>query len=166
MSRDFFTDEIIRNSLVALGDEMFSALKRTAMSPIIYETLDFAVGATDARGQLICQGNGGTGFLGTLDAAVGFVLKKYGDRIAPGDIFMTNDPYEGGGTHLSDITLVLPVFFEGRLSALVANKAHWTEVGGKSPGSYTSDATEIYQEGMQFPNIRLFERGVINEAIV
>ena len=166
MNRDFFTDEIIRNSLVALGDEMFSALKRTAMSPIIYETLDFAVGATDARGQLICQGNGGTGFLGTLDAAVGFVLKKYGDRIAPGDIFMTNDPYEGGGTHLSDVTLVLPVFFEGRLSALVANKAHWTEVGGKSPGSYTSDATEIYQEGMQFPNIRLFERGVINEAIV
>ncbi len=56
---------------------MFSALKRTAMSPIIYETLDFAVGATDARGQLICQGNGGTGFLGTLDAAVGYVLERY-----------------------------------------------------------------------------------------
>lgn len=166
MSHDFFTDEIIRNTLVALGDEMFSALKRTAMSPIIYETLDFAVGATDATGQLICQGNGGTGFLGTLDAAVGFVLQKYGDGIAPGDVFMTNDPYEGGGTHLSDVTLVLPVFFEGELVAFIANKAHWTEVGGKSAGSYSSDATEIYQEGMQFPNIRLFDRGVINQAIV
>jgi N-methylhydantoinase B len=166
MKHDFFTDEIIRNTLVALGDEMFSALKRTAMSPIIYETLDFAVGATDPNGQLICQGNGGTGFLGTLDAAVGFVMQKHRGRIAPGDIFMTNDPYEGGGTHLSDITLVLPVFFEGELVAFVANKAHWTEVGGKAAGSYSSDATEIYQEGLQFPNIRLFDRGVISEAIV
>ncbi|MBI3708252.1 MAG: hydantoinase B/oxoprolinase family protein [Proteobacteria bacterium] len=166
MSKDFFTYEIVRSSLVALGDEMFSALKRAAMSPIIYETLDFAVGATDGRGLLICQGNGGTGFLGTLDAAVGFVLKRYSGRIFPGDIFMTNDPYEGGGTHLSDVTLVLPVFFDGELVAFVANKAHWTEVGGKSPGSFTSDATEIYQEGLQFPNIRLFSRGAIDEAIV
>jgi N-methylhydantoinase B len=166
VSRDFFTYEVIRSALVALGDEMFSALKRAAMSPIIYETLDFAVGATDARGQLICQGNGGTGFLGTLDAAVGFVLARHGGRIEPGDVFMTNDPYEGGGTHLSDVTLVLPVFFRGELVAFVANKAHWTEVGGKSPGSFTSDATEIYQEGLQFPNIRLFSRGVIDEALV
>lgn len=166
MSRDFFTYEIVRSSLVALGDEMFSALKRAAMSPIIYETLDFAVGATDARGQLICQGNGGTGFLGTLDAAVGFVIERYQDRIEPGDVFMTNDPYEGGGTHLSDVTLVLPVFFDGELVAFVANKAHWTEVGGKNPGSFTSDATEIYQEGLQFPNIRLFHRGVINEPLI
>ena len=166
MSRDYFTYEVIRSALVALGDEMFSALKRAAMSPIIYETLDFAVGATDARGQLICQGNGGTGFLGTLDAAVGYVIARYQGRIEPGDVFITNDPYEGGGTHLSDVTLVLPVFFGGELVAFVANKAHWTEVGGKSPGSFTSDATEIYQEGLQFPNIRLFSRGAINEPLV
>lgn len=166
MSHDLFTDEIIRSTLTALGDEMFSALKRTAMSPIIYETLDFAVGATDAQGQLICQGNGGTGFLGTLDAAVGYVLQKYDGGIAPGDIFMTNDPYEGGGTHLSDVTLVLPVFFEDELVAFVANKAHWTEVGGKAAGSYSSDATEIYQEGLQFPNIRLFDKGIINQPVV
>ena len=166
MSRDYFTYEVIRSALVALGDEMFSALKRAAMSPIIYETLDFAVGATDARGQLICQGNGGTGFLGTLDAAVGYVIARYQGRIEPGDVFITNDPYEGGGTHLSDVTLVLPVFFRGELVAFVANKAHWTEVGGKSPGSFTSDATEIYQEGLQFPNIRLFGKGAINEPLV
>ena len=166
MSRDYFTYEVIRSALVALGDEMFSALKRAAMSPIIYETLDFAVGATDARGQLICQGNGGTGFLGTLDAAVGYVIARYQGGIEPGDVFITNDPYEGGGTHLSDVTLVLPVFFGGELIAFVANKAHWTEVGGKSPGSFTSDATEIYQEGLQFPNIRLFSKGAINEPLV
>ena len=166
MSGDYFTYEIIRNALVALGDEMFTALRRTAMSPIIYETLDFAVGATDATGQLICQGNGGTGFLGTLDSAVGFVRKRYGERIFPGDVFMTNDPYEGGGTHLSDVTLILPVFFEECLVAFVANKAHWTEVGGMRPGSFSSDATEIYQEGVQFPNIRLFSRGEINEAVI
>lgn len=168
MSEDYFTYEIIENALAAIGDEMFFALRRTAMSPIIYETLDFAVGATDAQGNLICQGNGGTGFLGTLDSAVLHVLERYapaGD-IHPGDIFMTNIPYEGGGTHLSDVSFVLPVFFEDELVAFVANKAHWTEVGGKAPGSFTTDATEIYQEGLQFPNVKLFDRGVINQPLV
>jgi len=164
---DPFTLEIVKNTLIALGDEMFYALQRTSKSPIIYETLDYAVGATDAQGNLIAQGNGVTGFLGTLDGAVSSVLEKFGGNgLRPGDIFVTNDPYEGGGTHLSDVSLVMPIFYEGEVVAFMANKAHWTEVGGKDPGSWTTDATEVYQEGLQFPNIRLFDAGEPNQALL
>jgi N-methylhydantoinase B len=145
---------------------MFYALQRTSKSPIIYETLDYAVGATDAKGNLIAQGNGVTGFLGTLDTAVQGVLDKFGDRLYPGDIVTTNDPYGGGGTHLSDVSLIMPVFYDGGLVAFVANKAHWTEVGGKDPGSWTTDATEVYQEGLQFPCVKLFNRGEPDEALL
>ncbi len=164
---DPFTLEIIKNSLVALGDEMFYALQRTSKSPIIYETLDYAVGATDARGSLIAQGNGVTGFLGTLDTAVSGVLEKFGkEGLQPGDVIITNDPYGGGGTHLSDVSLIMPVFYGEEIVAFVANKAHWTEVGGKDPGSWTTDATEVYQEGLQFPNIKLFSRGEPDRALL
>lgn len=165
---DSFTREVIKNALVAIGDEMFTALKRTSMSPIIYETLDYAIGITDAAGRLIAQGNGVPLFIGTLDAAVRSVQEKFAGpgRINPGDVFITNDPYGGGGTHLSDVTLVRPIFHEGTLLAWAANKAHWTEVGGKDAGSFSPNTTEIYQEGLQFPAVRLFDQGRINEALV
>src|SRR5690606_14466993 len=119
MRDDPFTIEIIKEALVAIGDEMFAALIRTSMSPIIYETTDFAVGATDAAGNLLAQGNGVTGFLATLDTAVQSTLVHYPDPddILPGDVFITNSPYEGGGTHLSDVVILLPVFHDGRLIA-------------------------------------------------
>src|SRR5215211_9357424 len=164
---DPFTLEIVKNAMIALGDEMFYALQRTSKSPIIYETLDYAVGATDARGNLIAQGNGVTGFLGTLDGAVSSVLEKLGGNgLRPGDIFVTNDPYEGGGTHLSDVSLVMPIFYEGEVVAFMANKAHWTEVGGKDPGSWTTDATEVYQEGLQFPCVKLYEEERPVQALI
>lgn len=162
-----FTREIIKNALVAIGEEMFLALKRTSMSPIIYEALDYGIGLTDARGQLISQGNGIPGFIGTLDGAVRSVLDKFPlTEIRPGDMFITNDPYAGGGTHLSDVSMIMPVFHEGRLLAWTANKAHWTEVGGKDPGSFSADASEIYQEGLQFPTVRIYDQGRINQALV
>ncbi|MDH0759191.1 MULTISPECIES: hydantoinase B/oxoprolinase family protein [Pseudomonas] len=162
-----FTCEVIKNALVAIGEEMFIALKRTSMSPIIYEALDYGIGLTDARGQLISQGNGIPGFIGTLDGAVRSVLEKFDlHDIQPGDMFITNDPYGGGGTHLSDVSMIMPVFHEQRLIAWTANKAHWTEVGGKDPGSFSSDASEIYQEGLQFPTVRIYDRGRINQALV
>ncbi len=162
-----FTREIIKNALVAIGEEMFVALKRTSMSPIIYEALDYGIGLTDAHGQLISQGNGIPGFIGTLDGAVRSVLEKFPlQEIRPGDMFITNDPYGGGGTHLSDVSMIMPVFHGDRLIAWTANKAHWTEVGGKDPGSFSSDASEIYQEGLQFPTIRLYDQGRINQGLV
>ena len=165
---DPFTIEIIKNSFVAIGDEMFFALQRTSKSTIIYETLDYGVAITDAQGRLVAQGNGVPLFIGTLDAAVGAVRDKFGspDGLRPGDIVATNDPYGGGGTHLSDVSLIMPIYHLGELVGFVANKAHWTEVGGKDPGSWTTDSTEIYQEGLQFPTIKLFNEGVPDQALL
>ncbi|MFS0645139.1 hydantoinase B/oxoprolinase family protein [Siminovitchia sp. 179-K 8D1 HS] len=165
---DPFTLEIVRDSLLSIGEEMFYTLARTSMSPIIYEVLDFACGLTDKQGQLLTQGNGVAGFIGTLSYMVKDVINKYGSKndIKPGDIFLINDPYGGGGTHLSDVGLVMPVFYKGQLLGFSANKAHWTEVGGKDPGSFTNDSTDIYQEGLQFPCIKLCNEGRMNDALV
>jgi N-methylhydantoinase B len=164
---DIFTIEIIKNALVAIGEEMFLALKRSSKSPIIYESLDYGIGVTDAQGRLISQGNGIPGFIGTLDAGVQNIIAKFDrDNIFPDDVFILNDPYAGGGTHLSDVCMIRPVFFENELVAWTANKAHWTEIGGKDPGSYSADATEIYQEGLQFPGIKVFDKGIANQALL
>jgi N-methylhydantoinase B len=164
---DPFTLEIVKDSLVAIGDEMFIALAKTSMSPIIYEVLDYASGLTDAKGQLLTQGNGVTGFIGMLSDMVKQTLKKFGNgKLKEGDIIIINDSYGGGGSHLSDVGLVMPIFYQGEIVAFSANKAHWTEVGGKDPGSFSNDATDIFQEGLQFPSVKLFNEGVINQAIV
>src|SRR5919204_315232 len=127
---DPFSAEIIRESLVAVAEEMFISLQRTSQSTIIYEVLDFACGITDSKAQLIAQTNGVTAFAGILTFTVQSVLDKFGpDQIREGDIFATNDPYTGGGTHLSDVAMVMPLFYKGELLAFAANKAHWTEVG-------------------------------------
>jgi N-methylhydantoinase B len=168
MKQDIFTIEIIKDAIVALGDEMFNAMLRTSMSPIIYETTDFAVGATDATGNLLAQGNGVTAFLATLDTAIVSLLEHYPDpqTIRPGDVFISNTPYEGGGTHLSDVVIMVPVFADGELIAWTVNKAHWTEVGGAQPGSVSTNATEIYQEGLRFTFLKLYDRGEINQSLV
>ena len=164
---DPFTLEIIKEGLLAVGDEMFVTMQRTSMSTIIYEVLDYATGLTDAKGRLITQGNGVTLFLGTLDFGVQSVLDKFGEEgLKPGDIIITNDPYEGGGTHLSDVTLIMPIFFKGKIIAFSANKGHWTEVGGMAAGSWTTNSTEIYQEGLQFPCIKIFNEGEPNQSLI
>ena len=153
--------------LRAIGDEMFVTMQRTSMSTIIYEMLDYATGLTDATGRLITQGNGVTLFWArstTVCAACWTSSATMG--LQPGDIIITNDPYGGGGTHLSDVSLIMPIFYEGKLVAFAANKGHWTEVGGMAAGSWTTDSTEIYQEGLQFPVIKLFEQGKINQGLV
>ncbi|WP_026695651.1 hydantoinase B/oxoprolinase family protein [Peribacillus kribbensis] len=165
---DPFTLDIVKDSLVAIGEEMFYALARTSMSPIIYEVLDYASGLTDPKGQLLTQGNGVTGFIGMLSFMVRETLQRYnktGD-LKPGDIFLINDPYGGGGSHLCDVGLVMPIFYKGELVAFSANKAHWTEVGGKDAGSMSTDSTEIYQEGLQFPCVKIYDEGKLNQAVV
>lgn len=164
---DPFTAEVIKSGLIATGDEMFVSMARASMSPIIYEVLDYAVGITDADGNVISQGNGVAMFIGVLTFSVKSVLEKFGKaELKPGDIIATNDPFSGGGTHLSDVCMVMPIFYENELVAFAANKAHWTEVGGMSPGSWTTDSTEVFQEGLQFPCIKVFENDRPNEAIV
>src|SRR4051794_14608371 len=110
---DPFSLEIVQEGLIAIADEMFVTTQRTSQSTIIYEVLDFAVGLTDAEGGLITQGNGVTLFLGTLGPGVRAAIDRFGvDGIREGDILLTNDPYGGGGTHLSDVTLLMPIFYE------------------------------------------------------
>jgi len=164
-SADVFTLEIIQESLISAAEEMFFAFGRTSKSPVIYEVLDYACGITDETGQLIAQAAGVPGFLGTLDLAVKQTLVKYKGRIHPGDVFMTNDPY-GNGTHLNDVTLLRPIFFGDTTVGFAVSKGHWTDVGGMHFGSWTSDSTEIYQEGLFFPTIKLFDHGEALSDIV
>ena len=165
---DPFTVEIIQNSLHAICEEMFAVMKKTAMSSIIYEVLDFGVGLTNARGELAAQGAGVPVFIGTLDAAVKAVLRKFDpkDDICPGDIFITNDCYSGGVTHLNDVDLLMPVFDGRRLVAWTANKAHWGDIGGMVAGGISTEATELYQEGLQFPEVKLFEGGRQIQSVI
>ena len=159
ISNDPFTQEIIKNALVAIGDEMFMAMAKTSMSPIIYEALDYSVGITNARGDLIAQGNGTTVFLGMIDTLVQDIIGKFGGEVRPGDVFISNDPYQGGGTHLCDVAIAKPIFHDDELVAFAVNKAHWVDVGGMAPGSFTTDATEIFQEGLQIPTVKVMDRG-------
>jgi len=158
---DPITLEIIQTSLQATADEMFAAMRRTAMSAIIYEVLDMGTGVTDARGQLASSGAGIPAFIGVLDKAVRRILELNDpEDIREGDIFATNDPYYGGVTHLNDVVLAMPVFAEGELVAWTANIAHWNDVGGMVPGSISTDAREIYHEGLRLPGVKLIDGGV------
>src|SRR5262249_57973109 len=133
---DRITLEIIQSSLEAISEEMFAAFRKTAMSAIIYEVLDMGTGITDADGRIASSGAGIPGFIGVLDKAVKRVLEIHGaEAMRPGDVYITNDPYYGGVTHLNDAVLVMPVFAGGEVIAFTANIAHWNDVGGMVPGS-------------------------------
>lgn len=165
---DPITNEIIQSSLAAITDEMFATMRKTAMSSIIYEVLDFGVALFDADGQLASSGSGIPGFIGMLEPGVKAILKKF-DRegaIQPGDIFMTNMPHFGGVSHLNDVVLIMPVFVDGRPLAWLANKAHWVDVGGAFPGSINPDAVDVYQEGLQLPEVKVIEAGQPNPGIL
>lgn len=157
---DPFTVEVIKRGLISAAEQMFAALGRTSKSSVIYEVLDYGCAITDAQGKMIAQANGIPGFIGVLTDAVKDTLRKFGAAgLQDGDIIMINDPYMGGATHQNDVVLVMPIFYQAELIMFTASKAHWSDVGGKDPGSWSTDATEIYQEGIQFPAIKLYEQG-------
>ena len=163
---DPITLEIIQNSLQATSDEMFAAMRKTARSSIIYEVLDMGTGITDAQGRIASSGAGIPAFIGVLDKSVQFILSKFGDDIKPGDVFITNDPWHGGVTHLNDLVLAMPVFADGAIIAWTANIAHNSDVGGMAPGSLSGDATEIFQEGLRLPAVKLIREGVTDQAVI
>ena len=162
LADDRFTLDVLREGFAAISDEMFVSLQRTSQSPIIYEVLDFGVGITDAEGDLVSQGNGIAGFLGPLGDVVKETIARRRD-LRCGDVIIANDPYAGGGTHLSDVALVRPVFAEAEsgteLIGFAAAKGHWTEVGGKDPGSWTADSQDVYAEGLQLPFVCAYRDG-------
>lgn len=161
-----FTQQIIQDSLTAISEEMFAAMARASMSSVIYEVLDFGVALTDAEGNLASVGAGIPGFVGMLAPAVQAILKRHPrSALRSGDIFIANDPFEGGVSHANDVVLAMPVFCEGHLVAWTANKGHWVDIGGMAPGSMSPDATELFQEGLILPPLKLFHAGRRNESI-
>jgi N-methylhydantoinase B len=163
---DVFTREIVRSKLLAIASEMGVVLARTSMSPIVYEVLDFACGLADAEGRVIAQDNGLCLFTGTFRPQIESILRRHPvAAMRPGDIYMTNGG-AGGGTHANDVAIVIPVFAGERMIAFSISVTHWMELGGKVLGSLAPDSTEVFQEGMQFPQIRLAREGVIDEEIV
>ncbi|HSC97639.1 MAG TPA: hydantoinase B/oxoprolinase family protein, partial [Casimicrobiaceae bacterium] len=164
IARDPFALELIKNALVALADEMALTIYRTARSFVVKEALDFSTALFLADGQLIAQGTCLPFHLGAMPFAVKAVVRAYGDRIRPGDLFITNDPYDGS-THLPDIVLVKPIFHDGKLIGYSVALAHMTDIGGRIPGGNASDSTEIYQEGLRIPASRLWREGEPDETM-
>ncbi|HLW91293.1 MAG TPA: hydantoinase B/oxoprolinase family protein [Roseiarcus sp.] len=165
--KDPVTYDIIQNSLEAIADEMFAAMRKTAMSAIIYEVLDLGTGITDATGEIAASGAGIPAFIGVLDKAVKAILRKHRpDSIVAGDVFVVNDPYDGGVTHLNDIVLAMPVVVDGALVAWTATIAHFNDVGGMVPGSLSTDAYEIFQEGLRLPAVKIIDAGKANDALI
>ncbi len=163
---DPITLDIIQNALQATADEMFAVFRKTAMSSIIYEVLDMGTGITDASGEIATSGAGIPSFVGVLDKAVKVIVAKFPpETLREGDIYLTNDPFHGGVTHLNDLVLMMPVFAHGELIAWTANIAHNSDVGGLAPGSLSANATEIYQEGLRLPAIRLVRGGAPDAAV-
>ena len=157
---DRFTDDVISNALTAISQEMFTAMARSAMSSVIYEVLDFGVAITDPRGRLASAGAGIPGFVSMLAPAVRAVLKKVRlNTLREGDIYISNDPFDGGVSHANDVVLTKPVFVDRQLIAWTASKGHWVDIGGMVPGSMSPSAIDLFQEGLLIPTVKLFDQG-------
>ncbi|TMQ24510.1 MAG: hydantoinase B/oxoprolinase family protein [Candidatus Rokuibacteriota bacterium] len=164
---DPITLEVIREAFVSTVREMRVTLVRTAYSSILYEGEDFSCVLMDGDAQIVAMSKGQDHPLHIVP--IGWSMKavreRFGDDIHPGDVFLHNDPYTGG-THLNDVAMLMPLFVDGRLFVFPVVRAHWGDVGGMSPGSLSGGATEIYQEGVRIPPIRIMERGRSNEAVL
>jgi N-methylhydantoinase B len=162
---DPITEELFRNALAALGDEMVLTIYRTAYSGVLKNIMDYSAALCDAQGRLVAQGLSLPGHLCSIPVALQAVLRHFGEDIAEGDILINNDPYDGG-MHLPDIFIFKPLFAAGRPIAYAATICHHTDVGGRVPGSNASDSTEIYAEGLRIPPLKLYERGKANTTLL
>jgi len=161
---DPITREIIQNALAAAADEMALALYRTAYSTIVRDCLDYSTSLCNAAGEMIAQGVTTPLHLGAVPFAFETLFEKFGHDIAPGDVFILNDPFEGG-MHIPDIFIVKPIFWEGERVAFAVSTAHHLDLGGRLPGSSACDNTEIFQEGLRIPWLKLYRRGEPDETI-
>jgi N-methylhydantoinase B len=163
---DPITLEVVRSALVAYADEMSTVLSRTAYNMMIYEVHDYCVGLIDTEGQIVAQNTGGLPiFLADLGVAIVDGMQTFGaDGFAPGDVVLMNYPYICG-QHLNNVVVYTPFFFEGELVAFPAVRAHWVDIGSSSIGFGPGGTTEIYQEGLQFRSVKLYEGGKLNDSI-
>ncbi len=154
--------ELFKNIFISISEEMAAVLGRTALSPNIKERKDFSCSLFNKKGETLAQGSHIPVHLGAMPLSVQAALKAV--SFEKGDLVILNDPYRGG-THLPDITCITPVFLEGKLGFFVANRAHHSDVGGMTPGSMPL-ATELFQEGLIIPPLKLISRGKINEDVL
>lgn len=159
-SLDPITLEILWNGLRSITDECFLTIQRSAFSTNIKERHDHSVSVLDAKGRLIVQAENALPIhLASMSGLVEILQQRFAGDIRSGDIFVGNDPHVAGGTHLPDINLAAPVFVDGNLVAFVCNIAHHADVGGAARGSMSGGLTEIYQEGLRIPVVRLYRAG-------
>ena len=156
--------EVLKNALESIVDSMAVTIARTARSAVLRQGLDFSTALLTARGEMLVQGSGIPVHLGGMPVALEACLKQYEGRIEPGDILCSNDPYEGG-SHLPDIFIYKPIFVEERVFAYACAMSHHTDIGGRVAGGNATDSTEIYQEGLRIPPLKLYEKGVPNETL-
>ncbi len=159
--------EILFNALRSVADEMFAALMRSAYSTNIKERHDHSTAFCDRHGQLIVQAEQSLPIhIASMTGLMRTLLGKYAlDDIHEGDIFVANDPHVAGGSHLPDVNMATPVFVGTRLLGFICNTAHHADIGGMAPGSMAGAMTEIYQEGLRIPLIRLFHKGTLHEDL-
>jgi N-methylhydantoinase B len=157
---DAVTLEVLRTRLAAIAEEGALTIERTACSPVIAESRDCSCTLLDRDAQLIIGGGAVAHHFGVCDHAVQSTIAIHGDTLAPGDVFIANDPHNGGGLHYQDVVVQRPVFAEGRIVAWAVNSGHMMDMGGMAFGSWSPAATECYQEALRLPPVRLFRAGI------
>jgi len=162
---DPVTLEIVNNRLRFISKEMVIALTRTAYSAVIYDGHDCSAGLFDANGQLLTLDAGLPFHISPMPFSVKGVIREFEGHINPGDVFIANDP-SYGGTHLPDVLVLMPIFYNKDLVFFAASRGHWTDVGGSTPGSLSGKATELIQEGLVIRPIKLLQSGELNRNLV
>ena len=164
---DLLTTEVIAHRLHSTAEEMLATLVKTAYSPNIKERRDCSTAIFDADGDALALGTSSPIHFGSMLGMVGNLTRRYPPHeLRPGDVFLTNDPYVGGGSHLPDLTATSPVFHGDRLVGFVASLAHHSDVGGRVAGSESADCTSIFQEGLRIPPVRLARQGTLCEDVL
>jgi N-methylhydantoinase B len=156
--------ELFKNALFGVADEMALTVFRTTYSGVLKDNMDYSTAMFDGAGVLVAQGLTLPGHLGSMPTAMASLQGSFAGNIHPGDVFIFNDPFRGG-MHLPDVFVFQPIFREEALIAWAGAVCHHTDVGGRVPGSNASDSTEIYQEGLRIPPLKLYERGLRNDTL-
>ena len=163
---DPITLEVVRNALASTADEMALVLMRSAYSPVVRDTMDYSTALCDRHGRIVAQGLTLAVQLGSFPTMMSHLCEEHAETTRPGDVFIANDPYGYGGQHLPDIYVVKPIFVDDELEGYAATLAHHADVGGIAPGSIAVHATEIFQEGLRLPLLKLHDGGVENQALL
>lgn len=164
MPEDPITFAVIKNAMDAIVDEVAYTVIRTARSEIVKDVMDYSAAICDAKGEMVAQAKTIAQHLGAIPEAMAAVQARWGGQLAPGDAVVMNDPYSGG-MHLPDIFMFYPVFEAGELLAWTVVICHHTDMGGRVPGSNAADSTEIYQEGLRIPPLKLYHAGSMDETL-